>query len=119
MWALLKSLLTQWALFKVLLKALGSLAWLVPVAFILKVIGLPMLTLLLILALPIFLVLALFGLPLVLVVVVGGLLIAGFFALLSLGIAVLKIALPIVLIVWVVRWLLKSRENHGTDPATE
>jgi hypothetical protein len=24
-----------------------------------------------------------------------------------------------VLIVWVVRWLLKSRENHGTDPATE
>ena len=49
MWALLKSLLTKWAFFKVLLKALGSLAWLIPIAFVLKAIGLPFLLLLLVL----------------------------------------------------------------------
>ena len=50
MWTLLKSLLTKWALFKVLLRTLGSLAWLIPIALILKAIGLPMLITLAILA---------------------------------------------------------------------
>ena len=119
MWALLKTLLSQWALFKVLLAALGRLAWLIPVAFILKTIGLPMLTLLLLLALPIFIVLALVGLPFIVVAIAGTLLVAGFFFLLSLGLTVLKIAIPIVLIVWIVRWFTRNGDRPKTDPATE
>ncbi len=120
MWTILKSLIAKLALFKVLLRTLGSLAWLVPIAFILKAIGLPMLLLLLMLALPIFIVLALIGLPFLLVFVVGGLLIAGFFVLLSLGVAALKIAIPIMLIVWFVRWLTRDRKTDGgINPATE
>lgn len=120
MWALLKSLLGQWALFKVLLKALGSLAWLLPIAFLLKAIGLPMLVLLAVLALPIFLILALVGLPLMFVLITGIILLAGFFFLLTLGIAVLKIVIPVVLVVWLLRWLFGNGNRHrGTDPTTE
>lgn len=120
MWALLKSLLGQWALFKVLLKALGSLAWLLPIAFLLKAIGLPVLVLLAVLALPIFLILALVGLPLMFVLITGIVLLAGFFFLLTLGIAVLKIVIPIVLVVWLLRWLFGNGKRHrGTDPTTE
>jgi hypothetical protein len=119
MWTLLKSLLTKWALFKVLLKTLGSLAWLIPIALVLKAIGLPMLLLLLILALPIFIILALVGLPFLLVLVGGGLLLGGFFFLLSLGLAALKIAIPIMIIVWLVRWLTRDRPKPSTDTATD
>ncbi|MFN8572245.1 MAG: hypothetical protein U0132_09315 [Gemmatimonadaceae bacterium] len=111
MWALLKSLLAKWAVFKVLLKALGSLAWLIPIAFILKAIGIPMLVLLLILAAPILLVLAVIGLPILLVFVVGGFLLSILFTILSVGFAALKIVLPIVLVVWVVNWLLTTRKG--------
>lgn len=119
MWALIKSLLTQWALLKVLLKTLGSLAWLIPVAFILKTIGLPMLLLLLLLALPIFIVLALIGLPFILVIVVGVMLVAGLFLLLKVGFIALMIALPIMIVYWVVRWLWRNGKTRGSDPATE
>lgn len=120
MWAFIKSLLTQWAVFKVLLKALGSLAWLVPIALVLKAIGLPMLMLLLALALPIFIVLALFGLPFILVAIFGTLLMVGLFALLSIGFTVLKIAIPIIIIVWLVRWVMRNGRNHPkADPTTE
>ena len=43
MWTLIKGLLLKWALLKWLLKSLGSLGILVPVAFVLKMIGLPVL----------------------------------------------------------------------------
>jgi len=120
MWALLKSLLSQWALFKVLLKALGSLAWLLPIAFLLKAIGLPMLILLAVLALPIFLVLALVGLPLMFVFIAGILLLVGFFFVLTLGIAILKIVIPIVLVVWLLKWLFGNGSRHrGPDPTSE
>jgi hypothetical protein len=120
MWTLLKSLLTKFALFRVLLRTLGKLAWLLPVAFLLKAIGLPMLILLLILALPIFIILALIGLPIILVLVFGSLLLAGIGALLSLGFTVLKIALPIILVVWLVRWFMRqSGPADGPNPATD
>ncbi len=111
MWALIKSLLAKWAVFKVLLKALGSLAWLIPIAFVLKAIGLPMLLLLLILAVPILVVLAVIGLPILLVFVVGGFLLSILFTIVSVGFAALKIALPILLVVWIVNWLLSSRKS--------
>ena len=46
MWVLLKSLLAQWAIVKLVLKAFGSLGWLLPLAFVLKALGLPLLLLL-------------------------------------------------------------------------
>lgn len=119
MWALIKSLLTKWALIKVILRALARLGWLVPIAFVLKAVGIPLLLMIALLGLPIFIVLALFGLPGILVLLVGGLLLVGLFALLALGITVLKIALPILVVVWLVRWLMRSgKKDEGTDPAS-
>ncbi|MFN8581578.1 MAG: hypothetical protein U0163_11460 [Gemmatimonadaceae bacterium] len=65
-----------------------------------------MLLLLAILAAPILIVLAVIGLPFLLVFLIGGALLSVIFAVLSIGIAALKIALPILIIVWVVSWLL-------------
>ncbi len=52
MWLLLKSLLAKWAILKLVLKAFGSLGWLLPIAFVLKALGLPFLLLLAVIALP-------------------------------------------------------------------
>lgn len=116
MWALLKSLLTQLAIWKLLLKSLGSLAWLVPLAFILKAVGLPVLMLLAVLALPLLLVLLVIGLPIILVLMMGGVLLSLTMAVLSIGVAALKLAIPIALIWFVLRWLFKSRDD--TPPLT-
>jgi hypothetical protein len=115
MWALLKSLVAKWAFFKVLLKALGSLAWLIPVAFVLKAVGIPALMLLLILGAPILIVLAVVGLPVLFVLIIGGFLISALFAILAIGVTALKFALPIIFVVWIVNWFIKSRENPGGD----
>lgn len=111
MWAILKSLLTQLAIWKLLLKSLGSLAWLLPLAFILKAIGLPVLMLLAVLALPLLLLLFVIGLPIILVIMMGGALLSLTMVVLSIGVAALKIALPIALIWIVLRWLFKSRDD--------
>jgi hypothetical protein len=111
MWVLLKSLLAKWALFKILLKGLGSLAWLLPLALILKAIGLPALIVLAILALPLFLVLLILGLPMIFVVMSGVVILAGIFFLLSLGIAVLKIAIPIIIVYWLFKWIWGSKKT--------
>lgn len=117
MWALIQSLVTKWALFKVLLRTLGSLGWLIPVAFILKFVGLPVLAVLAILALPVFIILALVGLPIMFAFVAGILLLVGFFALLSLGIAVIKIAIPIAIIYFLFKWW--SNGKKAADPSTD
>ena len=119
MWSLITSLLAKWALFKLLLKTLGSLAWLFPVAFILKLIGLPVLIVLAILAAPVFIILAIIGLPIMFVIVAGVLLLVGFFFLLSMGLLVLKIAIPIILIYWVIRWLFRNGKKNSIDPAVD
>lgn len=123
MWAFLKAILVKWALIKSLLKILGSLGWLLPLAFILKAVGIPLLILLAVLAIPLFIVLAIFGLPLLLVVVVGGALLTFTMWIVSMGLLALKIALPIIAIVWVIRWFTRSRDDGakdappGADPA--
>jgi uncharacterized membrane protein (DUF485 family) len=111
MWALIKSLLTQWALFKILLKSLGSLAWLLPIAFLLKFIGLPALIILAIVAAPLIIILLIVGLPMAFVAVAGAVILAGIFFLLSLGIAVLKIAIPIFIVYWLLKWAFGSRKT--------
>lgn len=116
MWALIKSLLLKWSLFKLLLKSLGSLAWLIPVAFILKAIGIPALILLAVLALPLILVLMVLGLPLLLIVIVGGGLLMVTFWVVSIGLVALKVALPIILVFWIVRWLTRRNGDEHRPP---
>lgn len=119
MWSLITSLLSKWALFKLLLKTLGSMAWLIPVAFILKLIGLPVLIVLAILAAPVFIILAIIGLPIMFVVVAGILLLVGFFFLLSMGLLVLKIAIPVILIYWLIKWIFRNGKKNSIDPAVD
>ena len=119
MWSLITSLLAKVALLKLLLKTLGSLGWLLPFAFILKVIGLPVLIVLAILALPIFIILAIVGLPIMFVVIAGFVLLVGFFFLLSMGMLVLKIAIPILLIYWLLKWLFRNGRKDSIDPAVD
>jgi hypothetical protein len=107
-------LLAKWALWRMLLKLLGSLAFLIPIALILKAIGLSILKVLLVLGMPIFIVLAIIGLPFILVFIFGGMLLAFLFAVLTLGFAALKIALPIILVVLLVQWIIKPR-GHRPD----
>ena len=115
MWSLITNLLAKWALLKLLLKTLGSLGWLLPIAFILKLVGLPVLIVLAILALPIFIILAIVGLPIMFVVFFGGLLLVGFFALLSLGFTVLKIAIPILIVYWLIRWWFSNGNGKSSS----
>ena len=119
MWSLITSLLTKWALFKLLLKTLGSMAWLIPVAFILKLVGLPVLIVLAILALPVFIILAIFGLPIMFIIIAGVLLLVGFFFMLSMGLLVLKIAIPIIIVYWLVRWFFRNGKKDSIDPAVD
>ena len=118
MLSLLKSLLLKWALLKSLLRILASLGWLVPLALLLKTIGVPLLILLAVLALPLFIVLAVIGLPLLLVGVVGGGLLVLTMWIASLGLVVLKIAIPIFLVIWIIRWFMSDRGTRHADGGT-
>ena len=82
---------------------------LVPIAAVLKFIGIPMLIVLGLLGAPIFLVLGAIGLPVAFVVGIGGGLLLLIGAMLALGVLAIKIALPIILVVWFVRWLRRPR----------
>lgn len=116
MWALLKSILLKWALLKSLWRILASLGWLLPLAFVLKAVGAPLLILLAVLALPLFILLAIIGLPLLLIVLVGGGLLMFTMWIVSLGLVALKIAIPILLVVWAVRWFTR---DSGTTPKAD
>ena len=119
MWSLITSLLAKWALLKLVLKTLGSLGLLLPIAFVLKAIGMPILIVLAILAAPIFIVLAIIGLPFMFVIVVGIMLLVGFFALLLIGLLALKIAIPILLVYWLLRWWFGNGKKTSTDPSID
>jgi len=74
MLAFITRLVAQLAMIRWLFK-LGGLALLLPIAAILKVIGLPILLILLVIGAPIIILLFLFGLPIFAVMAVGGVLI--------------------------------------------
>jgi hypothetical protein len=118
MWTLLKG----WILKLVLKRSLGAvlaalLLILLPIAAVLKVVGIPILIVLLIIGAPLLLLLAIIGLPVALVVGGGMAIIGVISAVLAVGFALLKIALPILLIVWLVRWFLAGR--NGKDAGNE
>ena len=119
MWSLITSLLAKVALLKLVLKTLGSLGWLLPIAFVLKLVGLPVLIVLAILAAPIFIILAIIGLPIMFIVIVGVLLLVGFFFMLSMGLLVLKIAIPILIVYWLIRWFFRNGKKNSIDPAVD
>ncbi len=125
MWSILKTLLVQGILAKTALRSFSWLAWLLPLGFLLKVIGIPLLMVLLVLAAPVLLLLLLIGLPIFVVLLFAGALMALVGTVLTVGIALAKVLIPIALIVLVLRWLFKDRTGaatpaaHGTAPATD
>ena len=120
MWSLLKWLAMRLAIVRWLVKILGFLAFL-PIAFLLKTIGIPVLIVLAILALPVFFLLFLFGLPIFLVLLVGGLVMGAVFAALAFGMMALKVAIFVVLPIWLV-WRLMTwafRRTRNTPRTAE
>lgn len=125
MLAFITKLVAQIAMIRWLFK-LGGLALLLPIAAILKVIGLPILLILLVIGAPILILLFLFGLPIFAVMAVGGVLIGFVAMLLMLGVATLKFAIFVVLPIWlmwkVACWLWRGtfggRGRDDTPPPT-
>ena len=83
-----------------------------PIAAVLQFIGLPVLLVVGVIGAPVFLLLAAVGLPGLLVVGVGVVMMLAIGLMLTLGLLALKIALPIVLIVWFVRWLRRPKTTR-------
>lgn len=103
MWAILRSLMMKGLIVRTVLRSFGWLGWLLPIGWLLSWIGWPLLSVLGVLALPVLVLLFILGLPIFLVFLVGGLLMSLLGFLLTLGIAALKIAIPVVIIVWLWR----------------
>jgi hypothetical protein len=106
-WLVLRIVAARW-LFK-----LSGLALLLPIAMLLKTIGLPLLGVLGVLAFPILILLFVFGLPIFLVLLVGGLLIGMLGIALTMGLVAIKIGLFIVLPVWLVFKLFSTMRRCG------
>lgn len=123
MWSAIRWLLLRIAAIRWVFK-LGWLGLLIPIAFLLKSIGLPLLIILLVLALPILIMFFVFGLPVFLVVVAGGAFMGLVSFVLTLSVAVLKIAVFIVLPIWfifavaprIARWFKGGNGDGGSAP---
>jgi len=122
MWSLIKWLAMRIAAVRWLVKILGMVAFL-PIALLLKTIGLPLLLILGVLALPILFLLFLFGLPIILVLIAGGAIMGLLFAVLSIGLVVVKIAIVVVLPIWIIwtlfGWIFGRRKKNGDQTPPE
>jgi hypothetical protein len=116
--ALLKWVLARFALFKLLLKSFGALAWLLPIAMLLKALGWPVLIVLGVLAVPLIIVLMIVGLPLLLVAAAAGIMLMIAFWVVSTGLLIIKIAVPILLVVWLIRGFSGGSRDRGPDGAS-
>jgi hypothetical protein len=117
MWLLLKGIALRFAIGRTVGGMLTTLfVVLLPVAGVLKFIGLPLLIVLGVLGAPVFLLLAALGLPILFVLGIGGVLLLALGVLLTLGLIAIKILLPIVLIVWAVRWLMRRGKAGPVGP---
>ena len=118
MWTVLKAVALRLAIGRTLGGMLGTLfLLLVPLAGVLKVIGLPILIVLGIVGAPVFLLLAAIGLPVLVVVGFGSVLMLFVGGLLALGVLAIKIALPIILIVWLVKWWRSKPPTPEAPPS--
>ena len=117
MWTVLKAVALRFAIGRTFGGMLATLFFLmVPIAGVLKVVGLPILIVLGIVGAPLFLLLAAIGLPVLVVVGFGAVLLLLVGLLLTLGLIALKIALPIILIVWLVKWIFGRKKNGDLTP---
>jgi hypothetical protein len=127
MWMLLKKSLLALFLGRTFGSVLVALVTLLaPIAGILKLIGLPILFVLMLVLAPVLLVLAVIGLPIALIVMAGVVLMGVLGTVLSLSVALLKVLLPIILVVLVVRfvWRLmagrpRPDDGTGTGPVVD
>jgi hypothetical protein len=122
MLAFISRLVMQLAAIRWLFK-LGGLALLLPLAGLLKVIGIPLLLILFVLGLPIFILLFLFGLPIFAVMILGSLAVGLMGMVLTIGVAAIKFALFVVLPIWLMwkvsKWIFKGLfGRRGGDDST-
>jgi len=121
MLSLLRWLVLRLAAVRWIFKTIGGLAVIVPLALLLKVIGLPLLGVAGVLALPVLFLLFIFGLPIFLVLLAGGAAIGLLFAVLSVGFVALKIGLLVVLPVFLIyklaSWIFGRGNRHGGNNA--
>ena len=121
MWLLLKGLALRFAIGRTVGGMFAALLLaLFPVAGVLKLVGLPLLMVLGVLGAPVLLLLGAIGLPMLFVLAFGGMLLLLLGLLLTAGVFAIKIVLPIVLLVWCLRWMFgKGREPVEGPPPPE
>lgn len=121
MWSAIRWLVLRIAAIRWLFK-LGGLAFLLPLALLLKTIGLPLLMVLGVLAVPVLIILLLFGLPIFLVLIFGSMLMGLIGMVLTIGVAAVKIGLFVVLPIWLLWTLIgkmrRGKKNGGDDSAS-
>lgn len=106
MWLLLKGLALRFAIGRSVGGLMGVLLLvLLPAAGALKLVGVPLLLVLGTLGAPVFALLGMIGLPLLFVIGFGAILLLMVGLVVTAGIVAIKIVLPIVLLVWFVRWM--------------
>jgi hypothetical protein len=105
--ASLASLAVRLAAIRWAIKSLVGLGVLVPIAFVLKFVGLPILVVLGIVAAPVLFVLFILGLPIFMVLIVGALLLGALFFVMTIGLFAIKILVFVVLPIWLV-WIAVS-----------
>ena len=123
MWAFISQIVLRLAALRWLFK-LGGLGLLLPIAFLLKTIGIPLLMILAVVAMPVLILLFLFGLPVFMVLAAGAAIMGLIGVVLTIGVAALKIGIFVVLPVWLIwkissggfRWAFKRGGDH-TPPA--
>ena len=122
MWAMISRWVLRLAALRWLFK-LGGLGLLLPIAFLLKAIGLPLLAILSVVGLPILILLFLFGLPIILVLIFGAMAMGLVGMVLTIGIVAIKFGLFVVLPLWLI-WKIGSMacgricKRGGTDPGS-
>jgi hypothetical protein len=124
MWAIIKAILMKFGMLRGLFAVLGSLAAILPIAIaLIKFLGWPFFVVMFVLGLPLLLILAMIGFPLIAVLGIAGIVMAIAFAVISIGIVVLKFFLFVVLPIWVgwkvISWMLGRRRDSGERPAPE
>jgi hypothetical protein len=117
MLTVLRLLALRWLAARTFGGLLATLALLaVPLAAVLKLVGIPLLVVLGVVAAPVIAVLALIGLPALLVGGTVMALLVGLAGLLMLGVLVLKVALLVALVVWLVRAVVRLVRRSGGPP---
>lgn len=113
MWSAIRWLVLRIAAVRWLFK-LGWLGALIPIALLLKSIGLPLLAILAVVAIPVLMLLFLFGLPIFLVMIVGGAFMGLVSFALMIGLAALKFAIFVVLPIWLIWKLCRTIWHWGS-----